>query len=89
MLYVCCMYVVHRDLSNLDNPKSAGSDDIHPQMVRCFADFLAEPLCNLFVNSLTTAVATTDWRLAIICPIHKEGDQEDVSNYRPSLFYNM
>ncbi len=25
----------------------------------------------------------TDWRLAIICPIHKKGDPEDVSNYRP------
>ncbi len=50
--------------------------------------FLAEPLCNLFANS-PTAVAPTDWRLAIICPIHKEGDPEDVSNYRPSLFYNM
>ncbi len=24
-----------------------------------------------------------DWRLAIICPIHKKGDPEDVSDYRP------
>ncbi len=45
--------------------------------------FLTEPLSKLFVNSLTTAVVPTDWRLAIICPIHKKGDPEDDSNYRP------
>ncbi len=29
------------------------------------------------------AVVPTDWRLAIIRPMHKNGDSEDVSNYRP------
>ncbi len=75
--------VVHRELSPLDISKGAGPDDIHPQMVRWLADFLAEPLSKLFANSLTTAVVPADWRLAIICPIHKKGDPEDVSNYRP------
>ncbi len=75
--------VVHRELSSLDISKAAGPDDIHRQMVRWLADFLAEPLSKLFANSLTTAVVPTDWRLAIKCPIHKKGDPEDVSNYRP------
>ncbi len=60
-----------------------GPDDIHTQMVRWLADFLAEPLSKLFTNSLNTAVAITDWRLAMIRSIRKKGDQEDVSNYRP------
>ncbi len=34
--------VVLRELSNLDISNRAGPDDIHPQMVRWFADFLAE-----------------------------------------------
>ncbi len=33
--------VVHRELSNLDMTKEAGPDDIHRQMVRWRADFLA------------------------------------------------
>ncbi len=71
--------VVHRDLSSLDISKGVGPDEIHPQMVRWLADVLSK----LFANSLTRAVAHTDWRLAIICPIHTEGDPEDVSIYRP------
>ncbi len=75
--------VVHRELSSLDISKGVGPDEIHPQMVRWLADFLAEPLSKLFANSQTTAVVPTDWRLAIICPIYKKGDPEDVSDYRP------
>ncbi len=53
------------------------------QMVRWLADFLAEPLSTLFANSLTTVVVPTDWRLAIICPIRKKGDPEDVPTTAP------
>ncbi len=45
--------------------------------------FLAEPLSKLFANPLTTAVVPTDWRLAIIYPIHKKGDPEYVSTTAP------
>ncbi len=31
--------VVHRELSSHDISKGAGSDDIHPQIVRWLADF--------------------------------------------------
>ncbi len=75
--------VVRRELSSLDVSKGAGPHDIHPQMVRWLADFLAEPLSKLFANSLTTAVVPIDWRLAILCPMHKKGDPGGVSNYCP------
>ncbi len=39
--------VVHRELSSLDISQGAGPDDIHPQMVRWLADFLAETLSKL------------------------------------------
>ncbi len=81
--------VVHRALSSLNISKGAGHDDIHPQMVRWLADFLAESLSKLFANSLTTAVVPTDWRLAITCPIHKTGGPEDVSNYHPVSFNSI
>ncbi len=75
--------IVHRQLSSLDISKGAGPDDIHAQMVRWLADFLAEPLSKLFTNSLTTAVVPTDWRLAIICPIHKKGIQRTFPTTTP------
>ncbi len=58
-------------------------------MVHWLADFLAEPLSQLFANPLTTAVAPSDWRLAIKCPIHKKGDPEDVPNYRPVILTSI
>ncbi len=67
--------VVHTELSSLDISNGGGPDEIHPCLL---ADFLAEPLSKLFANSLTMAVVPTDWRLAIICPIHKNGNSEDV-----------
>ncbi len=38
--------VVHRELSSLDISKGVGPDDIHPQLVRWRADFLAYPWLN-------------------------------------------
>ncbi len=40
-------------------------------------------LPKLFANSSTKAVVPTDWRLAIICPIHKKGEPEDVTKCHP------
>ncbi len=77
---------------------SAASLDISKELVlmtftrrwyACLLTFLAEPLSKLFANSLRTAVVPTDWRLVIICPVHKKGDAEDVSNYRPVSLTSM
>ncbi len=83
--------VVRRELSSLDVTKGAGPHDILPQMVRWLADFLAEPLSKLFANALSTAVVPTDWRLAIICPIHKKRGSRGRFQLPPreSHFYNM
>ncbi len=64
--------VVHKEFSSLDTSKGAGPDDIHPQILRWLADFLAEPLSKLFPNSITTAMVPTDWLLAIARPMHKK-----------------
>ncbi len=73
--------IVHGELSRLDISKEAGADDIYLDMIRWLADILAEPMSKLCANSLATAVAVTDWHLAMICPIGKKIDTEGVSNY--------
>ncbi len=59
-------------LHSLDASKWGGPDSIHPQLVRWLDAFSAEPMAEIFVNSLTKTVVPADWRLAIICPIHSE-----------------
>ncbi len=74
---------MRRELSILDISKGAGPDNIHSQVVRWSADFLAEPLDKLLANPLKTAAVPSHCSLAIICPILKKSDPEGVFNYHP------
>ncbi len=75
--------LVHKELSILDTSKSPGPDQLHPKFRKWLATFLAEPLADLFNNSLATAVVPGDWKAPVICPIFKKEDPVDVPNYRP------
>ncbi len=44
---------------------------------------VAKPLADLFNLSLASAEIPDDWRTAIVCPIYKKGNREDLGNYRP------
>ncbi len=48
--------LVHNELSTLDTSKSPGPDRLHPKLLEWLATSLAEPLADLFNNSLATAV---------------------------------
>ncbi len=74
---------LHKELSTLDTAKGSGPDNLHPFMSQIVADFLAEPITALYSKSLQSGEVPQDWRKAIICPIFKKVDQEDVTNYRP------
>ncbi len=75
--------LVHKELSTLDTSRSPGPEQLHPNLLKWLATFLAEPLADLFNNSLATAVVPSEWKVALICPIFKKGDPVDVANYRP------
>ncbi len=70
--------LVHKELSTLDTSKNAGPDQLHPKLLKWLATFLAEPLADLFNNSLATAVVA-----AVSCPMFKKGNPGGVANYRP------
>ena len=74
---------VHEILAGLDPTKAMGCNNIHPIVLKHCSDFLASPLALLFNLSLSTGCIPTEWKIHRICPIHKEGDQQNVANYQP------
>ena len=74
---------VRSQLEALNKAKAAGPDEIHPAVLRPIAGVLAAPLTALFNKSLQTASLPGDWKVATVSPIHKGGDRDNVTNYRP------
>jgi len=60
-----------------------GPDGIHTRVLRELAEKLAKPLSNIYQQSWLTVEVTDDWRIAIVTPIYKKGQEEDPGNYRP------
>ena len=70
-------------LKSLPLGKAAGPDGINNRILKELADCIAEPLCNLFNQSLSTGHVPDTWKRSHITPIPKQGDSSLVSNYRP------
>jgi hypothetical protein len=70
-------------LQILNPSKSMGPDSIHPAMLKTLAEVLAPPLTELFNRSLVTCVLPEDWKKAVVIPVHKGKESDDVRNYRP------
>ena len=68
-------------LSHLDTHKSMGLDGIHSRVLQELVDVLAEPLSIIYQQSWLTGEVQIDWKLAIVMPIYKKGQKEDLSNY--------
>ncbi len=62
---------------------TAGVDGIPAFLVKDCAVLFATPLTRLFNLCIQTGQFPYTWKKARICPVHKDGDISDVSNYRP------
>lgn len=74
---------VEEKLSNLDINKAPGPDELPPILFKMCAKALAPPLHIIFNKSIESGTFPTQWKLAHVTPIHKEGSTHDVRNYRP------
>lgn len=70
-------------LENLNVNKTYGPDGIHPRLLKELGGVLALPLAIIFNHSMSTKELPTDWKLANITPIFKQGNKNDPNNYRP------
>lgn len=70
-------------LLSLDQNKSPGPDLLPPLLIKKCAQHLCSPLHKLFRTSLDTGVFPNKWKTAYITPIYKDGENDDISHYRP------
>lgn len=75
--------LVFKYLSNINQSKAAGPDEIHPRVLHEVRSEVTKPLSLIFSKSLDEGKIPLEWKHAIIKPIHKKGKKSDPCNYRP------
>ena len=74
---------VEKIISNLDESKATGADDISIRLLREGNQNIA-PWITQFINlSFSLGVYPDEWKHAKITPLHKKGDRNLCANYRP------
>ena len=61
----------------------AGTDNMHPRVLREVAEQVSEILTDIFKSSLESRQAPEDWRVANATPLFKKASREELANYRP------
>ena len=70
-------------INKLDSSKATGIDGLGPRVIQIAADVLSPSIAMLINKSLLTGTFPSQMKLAKVFPIHKGGDKNDPSNYRP------
>ena len=70
-------------VKHLRNTKSYGSDNISLRFIKDSLFMIAFYLTHIINTSIVTGVFPNAWKNSIVTPLHKNGDTEAVSNYRP------
>jgi hypothetical protein len=70
-------------LKTINANKATGPDKIPDRLLKIAADILSPSLTKIFNRSLSKGIYPTDWKMAKVLPIFKNGKKCDLSNYRP------
>ena len=62
---------------------SCSYDEVSIKLLKISAPFISSPLCCIINKSLSTGVIPTRLKYSIVSPVHKKGDKNNVSNFRP------
>ena len=74
---------VKQFLDAINTNKAPGPDGIHGCVLKYCSRSLCRPLSIIFKLSYNTGVIPFEWKSANIVPVHKKGEKDLVSNYRP------
>lgn len=84
---MCLIEITTQEVTNyllqLQENKSTGPDDISPRMLKNLAEVIAEPICNIFKQSMNSGICPEAFKIAHVVPVYKQGDRKILTNYRP------
>ena len=63
--------------------KATRLDKIPNRLLKIAANVVAPSLTGIFNQSLVTGIFPSDWKMAKVSPIFKNGSKSDLNNYRP------
>jgi hypothetical protein len=75
-------------INKLKITKAAGTDNIPAELIRYGGRTLKKRMRKLMLNIWNNEHLPAQWNEGIICPIYKEGDPLNCSNYRPITLLN-
>ena len=74
---------VYKLLSSLNPCKSTGIDKIPAKIIRIAAPIIANSLTRIFNTAIYSETVPSEWKLARVIPLHKNGPRNMLNNYRP------
>ena len=63
--------------------KAAGHDHLNPCFLRICLPYILSPVCDIMNRAITENTFPTEWKHALVTPLHKSGPTNDPNNYRP------
>ena len=78
-----CVDDIVKIIRSLDQNKAHGHDEISIRMIKLCASSISKPLHLIFRNCLEIESFPKEWKKANIIPVHKKGDKQLITNYRP------
>lgn len=70
-------------IKNLQNDKAPGVDELNGYLIKQISSSIVVPLTAIFNMSISSGVFPDSWKIASVCPIHKDGPKDCPENYRP------
>ena len=70
-------------LNKLNKSEATGLDKISARLTRECADLICIPICDTFNQSISLGIFSDHWKCARVTPLFKQGDRDDLNNYRP------
>ena len=72
--------IVCNQLCKINVNKAMGPDKIPEHVLKNCCNILATPLSILFTLSYYTSKIPSDWKSALVVPVHKKGSKENIEN---------